>query len=252
MVECELHVLCGVACTLVVQLDWTVATLKERIDDELSYPCYSQVLSDTDGILLNAEKLRDTYRRQDVVGSRFCLFLARIEVPRQLGKTQVQRAWEAFRINSTDCGDTIPQANVARVLQYMGIRTPYRQVEDMRFDNDHISFVNMLSSLTTRDATSASNPPEELVAEICCFSELAGVSKSMKHSDAPNAIRLYQQARSREGGRNSIECFYPSLKAWSRNASSKDIRENETTASSRLSEFSASTERPMTLTRTSL
>eukprot|EP00928_Gymnodinium_smaydae_P060877 TRINITY_DN4476_c0_g2_i2.p1 TRINITY_DN4476_c0_g2~~TRINITY_DN4476_c0_g2_i2.p1 ORF type:complete len:253 (-),score=14.62 TRINITY_DN4476_c0_g2_i2:239-997(-) len=247
MVECEVHVLCGTACRFPVELDWTVATLKEKIDEELSYPCYAQVLSDANRILLNAEKLRDIYPGQDVIRSRISIFLAFIEVPSQLGQAQVQRAWEAFRLHSTDYGDTIPGTSFVRVLQYAGIGIPDSAVEDMRVDCKHMSFVNVLSFLAARDHTLDSNLTEELVAKVCCFSELAGARKPKDHSDDATVTRMREHIRSREARRKSVKLLYPPRRARSGRVSSNGPQNDETPASSRLLESSAAKERTVSL-----
>eukprot|EP00928_Gymnodinium_smaydae_P097225 TRINITY_DN8756_c0_g1_i1.p1 TRINITY_DN8756_c0_g1~~TRINITY_DN8756_c0_g1_i1.p1 ORF type:complete len:242 (+),score=24.89 TRINITY_DN8756_c0_g1_i1:63-788(+) len=238
MVECELNVLCGLACTFVVQLDWTVATLKERIDDELGYPGYSQVLSDSDRILRNAEKLRDVYLRQGDNRSRFLLFLAFIEIPSQLEQTQVQLAWDAFRIYSTDYGDTVPRADIGRVIRYGSSGS---EVEDMRVNKEHISFVDVLSFLTTLDDTSDSEQPDELVEQICCFSELAGASKSRKYSKVSKSTKQIQDAINM--CKQRITSFDSSRRARSNSASTEGPLEDETYTSSRLPQSSASTTR---------
>eukprot|EP00928_Gymnodinium_smaydae_P060881 TRINITY_DN4476_c0_g3_i4.p1 TRINITY_DN4476_c0_g3~~TRINITY_DN4476_c0_g3_i4.p1 ORF type:complete len:254 (-),score=28.88 TRINITY_DN4476_c0_g3_i4:246-1007(-) len=253
MIECEVHALCGLACAFVVQLDWTIATLKEMIDDEWGYQCYAQVLSDTNRILLNAEKLCDIYRRQDVIGSRFRIFLALIEVPSQLDQAQVQSAWEAFRIHSTDYGDTIPRARLAQVIQYTGMRFPDDgPVEDLRVDNETMSFVNLLSFLATRGDTPLSGPSSDLVAKVCCLSELAGARKSQCDAAVTNALRMVKQACSRGGRRRRLDLISPKQRARSSSVSSIGSRNDEMSASSLSLERSASSERTVALALMSL
>eukprot|EP00928_Gymnodinium_smaydae_P097226 TRINITY_DN8756_c0_g2_i1.p1 TRINITY_DN8756_c0_g2~~TRINITY_DN8756_c0_g2_i1.p1 ORF type:complete len:260 (+),score=22.10 TRINITY_DN8756_c0_g2_i1:62-841(+) len=259
MVECELNVLCGLACTFVVQLEWTIATLKERIDDELGYPCYSLVLSDSDRVLRNAEKLRDVYRRQGENGSRFLLFVAFIDVPSQLEPTQVRLAWDAFRIYSTDYGDTVPWADFGRVMRYLCTGTPHSQVENLGANEEHICFADVLSFLTTSDDTSASERPDELVARICCFSEIAGASRSKKHSEASkctkqiqDAINMCKRRCSQAGSQRRRTLFDSSQRARSNSALSKGPLEDESSTSSRLHQSSASATRRVPLASISL
>eukprot|EP00928_Gymnodinium_smaydae_P060879 TRINITY_DN4476_c0_g3_i2.p1 TRINITY_DN4476_c0_g3~~TRINITY_DN4476_c0_g3_i2.p1 ORF type:complete len:135 (-),score=11.39 TRINITY_DN4476_c0_g3_i2:224-628(-) len=134
----------------------------------------------------------------------------------------------------------------------MGIHTPDSAVENVRFDNEHMSFVNVLSYLATLVDTPVSNPIVELVAEVCCFSEVAGARKSKNHSEVTIALRIVEQVRSREGRRRKLEWLDSGRQARSSSVSSSGPRKDETSASSRLLEISASSERTVRVALMSL
>eukprot|EP00928_Gymnodinium_smaydae_P011079 TRINITY_DN14138_c0_g1_i3.p1 TRINITY_DN14138_c0_g1~~TRINITY_DN14138_c0_g1_i3.p1 ORF type:complete len:271 (+),score=33.79 TRINITY_DN14138_c0_g1_i3:141-953(+) len=166
-VDCELQVLHGSACTLTVQLDWTVATLKEQIEDAMQVPCYLQVLSDTNRKLLNKDKLRDVYVAQDSVETCLSLFLCYLEPPSQLGQAEVQRAWEAFRLYSTDYGDTIPPISLPEVMRYLQLQAGEGDVEDILIDREKVSFAEVLSVMATRKDASINSEPKEFGEDDC-------------------------------------------------------------------------------------
>eukprot|EP00928_Gymnodinium_smaydae_P058274 TRINITY_DN4148_c0_g3_i1.p1 TRINITY_DN4148_c0_g3~~TRINITY_DN4148_c0_g3_i1.p1 ORF type:complete len:248 (+),score=19.57 TRINITY_DN4148_c0_g3_i1:57-800(+) len=163
-VECEVTTLAGSAVTLMVQLDWKVATLKEQVERETSLPCYLQVLSTGDSKLQDTDELRDVYTAQGSADGRICLFLGCMHVPDQLGQADVRRAWEAFRMHSTDYGDAIPQTNVRRVVRYSGLRLQDGRVEDVLGDLDSVSFADLLSVMEASDSSSR-RISEEFVSE---------------------------------------------------------------------------------------
>eukprot|EP00928_Gymnodinium_smaydae_P060878 TRINITY_DN4476_c0_g3_i1.p1 TRINITY_DN4476_c0_g3~~TRINITY_DN4476_c0_g3_i1.p1 ORF type:complete len:136 (-),score=15.86 TRINITY_DN4476_c0_g3_i1:344-751(-) len=135
----------------------------------------------------------------------------------------------------------------------MGMRCPHDvPVENLRVDNETMSFVNLLSFLATRGDTPLSGQPEDLVAEVCCFSERAGARKSQRDAAGIIALRMVKQARSREGRRRSLDLFDPWQRARTRSVSSNGPPQDETSASSLFIGMSASTERTVALTLISL
>eukprot|EP00928_Gymnodinium_smaydae_P054450 TRINITY_DN3820_c2_g1_i1.p1 TRINITY_DN3820_c2_g1~~TRINITY_DN3820_c2_g1_i1.p1 ORF type:complete len:244 (-),score=36.98 TRINITY_DN3820_c2_g1_i1:19-750(-) len=177
-VECELQCLDGSEFTLTAQLEWDVATLKERIEQAISVPSCLQVLSDNKGKLLNKVTLREVCFANNCVASRLFLFLTCMDVPSQLSQAEVQRAWEAFRIHSTDYGDTIPQASLARVLHYQDMDIRGCQVEKRLADFEFVSFADVLSVTAAVNDASSATASEEVVAE-----EIAAERRSFDEPD---------------------------------------------------------------------
>eukprot|EP00928_Gymnodinium_smaydae_P065574 TRINITY_DN4868_c0_g2_i1.p1 TRINITY_DN4868_c0_g2~~TRINITY_DN4868_c0_g2_i1.p1 ORF type:complete len:280 (-),score=25.02 TRINITY_DN4868_c0_g2_i1:329-1117(-) len=209
MIDCELTILNGSTCTLRVQLHWTVATLKERIADEMHVPCYSQsasssqLLSDSSRKLLNEDTLLDVYSAQDCVGTCLPLFLCLLEPPSQLGPTELQRAWEAFRMYSTDYGDTIPQSNLPGVLRYLHIPDVGKYVKAMMVDREEISFADVLSVMTAWKDASFKNEPKEFDEDDCYFFDMEDVCKrDEQHHDAPNVAGIIESIRTRQQRKN--------------------------------------------------
>eukprot|EP00928_Gymnodinium_smaydae_P018516 TRINITY_DN17045_c1_g1_i1.p1 TRINITY_DN17045_c1_g1~~TRINITY_DN17045_c1_g1_i1.p1 ORF type:complete len:255 (+),score=38.97 TRINITY_DN17045_c1_g1_i1:200-964(+) len=172
MVECELSVMTGDVYTLTVQLDWDVATLKEQIETELGYSCCLQVLSDDNKKLLSRDILRDVYSAQGVVDSYLRLFLTCLDVPSQLKRAEIQRAWEAFRIHSTDYGETIAPESLVGVIRYSELSASDSQVENLLLDDGPLSFVDVLSIMKTIKEASAAKAADYLVEDCFCFTEL--------------------------------------------------------------------------------
>eukprot|EP00928_Gymnodinium_smaydae_P058273 TRINITY_DN4148_c0_g2_i1.p1 TRINITY_DN4148_c0_g2~~TRINITY_DN4148_c0_g2_i1.p1 ORF type:complete len:273 (+),score=24.01 TRINITY_DN4148_c0_g2_i1:55-819(+) len=175
LVECEIQILSGNTFTLTVQLDWTVATLKERIEYEMSVPSYSQVLSDTNRKLPNKESLRDVHLAQGSLGTCLCLFLRCLEIPSQLGTAEVQCAWEAFRMHSTDYGDTISQIHVSGVMRYVQMRASYESAKHLLVDRELMSFADVLAVLASWKDVVMKREPEgflERVLDDCYFFEV--------------------------------------------------------------------------------
>eukprot|EP00928_Gymnodinium_smaydae_P086604 TRINITY_DN7088_c0_g1_i1.p1 TRINITY_DN7088_c0_g1~~TRINITY_DN7088_c0_g1_i1.p1 ORF type:complete len:264 (+),score=21.43 TRINITY_DN7088_c0_g1_i1:34-825(+) len=229
MFECELHTLAGSVFTFMVQYDWNVETLKEQVELETTIPCYLQVLSTSDRRLLNIDRLRDLFDSQGFGDGRFCLHLAFLDVPDQLGQAVVQRAWDVFRIHSTDCGDTIPQSGLLEVIRYLyGCR-----VEDMLVDHERVSFADVLSVIasTEKDVFAsvrlAPEMLEEFVSERYPFATSDFSRRSAHVLEAWNARIAEWHSRRRRGTcrRARAKCSAPSQGASSRNSSSKELRE---------------------------
>eukprot|EP00928_Gymnodinium_smaydae_P065573 TRINITY_DN4868_c0_g1_i1.p1 TRINITY_DN4868_c0_g1~~TRINITY_DN4868_c0_g1_i1.p1 ORF type:complete len:255 (-),score=31.21 TRINITY_DN4868_c0_g1_i1:107-871(-) len=198
-IDCELRILDGSTCTFTVQLDWTVATLKEHIEDEVHVPCYSQMLSDASRRLRNKEKLRDVYLAQGCVGACLPLFLCFLEPPSRLRPEEVQRAWEAFRVYSTDYGDTIPRSNLSQVMRYLQIQVDDSHVKGTIVDLEDISFEDVLSVMATLKDASIKNEPKEFVEDDCYFFEIEDVCKrDEQQHDAPNVVALIESVRRRQ------------------------------------------------------
>eukprot|EP00928_Gymnodinium_smaydae_P086605 TRINITY_DN7088_c0_g1_i3.p1 TRINITY_DN7088_c0_g1~~TRINITY_DN7088_c0_g1_i3.p1 ORF type:complete len:265 (+),score=13.72 TRINITY_DN7088_c0_g1_i3:34-828(+) len=234
MFECELHTLAGSVFTFMVQYDWNVETLKEQVELETTIPCYLQVLSTSDRRLLNIDRLRDLFDSQGFGDGRFCLHLAFLDVPDQLGQAVVQRAWDVFRIHSTDCGDTIPQSSLLEVIRNLGTCTHGCQVEDVLVDHERVSFADVLSVIATikEDASaSARRAPEEFVSERYPFAKSGFPRRSYVLLAIWNAWSMERKSRrrSRGGRRTRAESSAPSQGANSRNGSSKEPREDSVT-----------------------
>eukprot|EP00928_Gymnodinium_smaydae_P048798 TRINITY_DN32677_c0_g1_i1.p1 TRINITY_DN32677_c0_g1~~TRINITY_DN32677_c0_g1_i1.p1 ORF type:complete len:220 (+),score=33.66 TRINITY_DN32677_c0_g1_i1:26-661(+) len=118
--ECAIQSLDGQAVTLHVQLHWTISVLKDHVEEALAVPCYTQVLSDAGRRLLNTDLLRDVYDAQEQVQDGLTLFLQRSAIPDEYLETDVPRAWEAFRLHSDDCGETISFFKLPDVMRYLG------------------------------------------------------------------------------------------------------------------------------------
>eukprot|EP00928_Gymnodinium_smaydae_P034190 TRINITY_DN24295_c0_g1_i1.p1 TRINITY_DN24295_c0_g1~~TRINITY_DN24295_c0_g1_i1.p1 ORF type:complete len:220 (-),score=34.76 TRINITY_DN24295_c0_g1_i1:211-870(-) len=142
--ECELQFLNGYSFTLEVQLFWTVAILKDRIEEVEGIPCYEQVLSDGSGKLQSSTVLRDVLQmQQDSSVSNFSLLVQRADLGRhdQLCDSDVQRIWEVFRMYSLDCGDTISRSTLGDMRGFLchccddlHVCLPSKECEQLSFE----------------------------------------------------------------------------------------------------------------------
>eukprot|EP00928_Gymnodinium_smaydae_P058272 TRINITY_DN4148_c0_g1_i2.p1 TRINITY_DN4148_c0_g1~~TRINITY_DN4148_c0_g1_i2.p1 ORF type:complete len:259 (+),score=12.00 TRINITY_DN4148_c0_g1_i2:48-824(+) len=217
-VECEVNTLAGGALTLMVQLDWKVAKLKERVEGETSLPYYLQILSTGDRIMHDTEELRDVYNEQSSANGRLCVFLACMHVPDQLGQTDVQRAWEAFRMHSTDYSDTIPQTSVFRVIHFSGLSTRGCRVEDMLGGLDPVSFTDLLSVMATVKDTSSRHALEEFVSEPYPFATSDYAFAQMDVVSSSDDIPVVANPR------RSTRCFFLRKRRRKRTGSSRSSK----------------------------
>eukprot|EP00928_Gymnodinium_smaydae_P065522 TRINITY_DN48643_c0_g1_i1.p1 TRINITY_DN48643_c0_g1~~TRINITY_DN48643_c0_g1_i1.p1 ORF type:complete len:268 (+),score=30.93 TRINITY_DN48643_c0_g1_i1:54-857(+) len=224
IVECDIQDLSGRTFTVTVQLDWDVATLKQQIENVTSFPRYLQELSNDNDILLNGDKLREVFSAQSFVDSRFCLFLKYLEIPSGLTQTEVQRAGEAFRIHSTEYGDTIPRSNLVGLIRYVELDTRGDQVKTTLADMEWMSFANVLSVMATMKVASVSTASEEdVIAE-----EIAVERRTFASEDADDsremiehALHMVQCRGRQQARRNSAEGHATSQYACSHSASRK-------------------------------
>eukprot|EP00928_Gymnodinium_smaydae_P086607 TRINITY_DN7088_c0_g2_i1.p1 TRINITY_DN7088_c0_g2~~TRINITY_DN7088_c0_g2_i1.p1 ORF type:complete len:267 (+),score=18.21 TRINITY_DN7088_c0_g2_i1:34-834(+) len=226
MFECELHTLAGSVFTFMVQYDWNVETLKERVEWETKFPRFLQVLSTSDRKLLNTDELRDVFDAQGFSDGRLCLCLAFLDVPDQLQRADVQRAWDAFCIRSTDCGDTIPQSKLLEVIRYVDTGANSCQVEDVLVDHERVSFTDVLSVIATIKDASATvkHAPEELeefVSERYPFAKSDFPRRSSLLLATWNAWSMERPSRrrSRRGRRTRARSAAPAQGASSRSGS---------------------------------
>eukprot|EP00928_Gymnodinium_smaydae_P092232 TRINITY_DN76047_c1_g1_i1.p1 TRINITY_DN76047_c1_g1~~TRINITY_DN76047_c1_g1_i1.p1 ORF type:complete len:261 (-),score=28.23 TRINITY_DN76047_c1_g1_i1:91-873(-) len=223
VVECELLDISGRRFTLTVQLHWDVATLKEHIERDTGFPFCLQVLSDKKKRLLNGDILRAVYF-ESFGDSRFCLFLMCLSFPSQLLQADVQRAWEAFRIHSTDYGDTIPRASLPGVMRYVDLPPCCYQLSDVPTNREWISFDDVISVMGKAKAALVTNASEAVAAE-----EIAA-ELDVLESDDPvitkemfNIMQKMERKELRQGGRRGADGHQPSQGVQSCNA----FRENE-------------------------
>eukprot|EP00928_Gymnodinium_smaydae_P049238 TRINITY_DN33034_c0_g1_i1.p1 TRINITY_DN33034_c0_g1~~TRINITY_DN33034_c0_g1_i1.p1 ORF type:complete len:258 (+),score=21.03 TRINITY_DN33034_c0_g1_i1:62-835(+) len=228
-VECELQMFDGNTFTLTVQLDWTVATLKERIEHEMHLPCYSQVLADSNRKLLSRDELRDVYSAQDSVGTCLCLFLSCLEIPSQLGEAEVQHAWEGFRMHSTDFGDTMTHIALPGVMRYVQMSV----VDDLKkkglAHHEWMSFVDVLSVMAAWKDVFAQGRPREFAEDDCYFFE---EESAIDQTDIPSITSLIESARQQKDSRRSMKRRLPSKESTSGSVSGKKPTEGGRSASS--------------------
>eukprot|EP00928_Gymnodinium_smaydae_P000532 TRINITY_DN10202_c0_g2_i1.p1 TRINITY_DN10202_c0_g2~~TRINITY_DN10202_c0_g2_i1.p1 ORF type:complete len:269 (+),score=39.09 TRINITY_DN10202_c0_g2_i1:39-845(+) len=146
--ECSIVSLKGDACTLTVQRTWSVARLKESIEDEMGIPCYLQVLSDANRKLRNIDVLYDVWSAQNFVGARLSLFVLCADIPEHFSRAEAQRVWEAFRISSADLGDTVNKTDLIYVFRFSGCSAYEFQLKALSVKSELLSFVDVLSLIT--------------------------------------------------------------------------------------------------------
>eukprot|EP00928_Gymnodinium_smaydae_P017994 TRINITY_DN16860_c0_g1_i1.p1 TRINITY_DN16860_c0_g1~~TRINITY_DN16860_c0_g1_i1.p1 ORF type:complete len:247 (+),score=28.08 TRINITY_DN16860_c0_g1_i1:47-742(+) len=142
--QCDVNMSNGYSVTLEFELHWTVSVVKERLEDESGIPSYEQMLVCGNSTLLNNDVLCDVCRNQDGPGDRISMLLVRLDVPRELTDAEARRVWEAFRIYSTDCGETVRCACVSNVLRFSDIPSRLDDVDMSLAEINEVSFLEVL------------------------------------------------------------------------------------------------------------
>eukprot|EP00928_Gymnodinium_smaydae_P000531 TRINITY_DN10202_c0_g1_i1.p1 TRINITY_DN10202_c0_g1~~TRINITY_DN10202_c0_g1_i1.p1 ORF type:complete len:291 (+),score=27.17 TRINITY_DN10202_c0_g1_i1:115-873(+) len=209
--ECSIVSLKGDACTLTVQQKWSVARLKECIEDEMGIPCYMQVLSDADRKLRNMDVIYELWSAQHCVGARPSLFLLCENIPDNFSYVEAQRVWEAFRISSADLGDTINKTDLPDVFRFIGYSAYDFQLEALSTKSESLSFVDVLSLITEWKTRYYEKEPSDSVEE-CCVPEISypyDLSDAQLERDFAMHLqklqRLRRKARARTGTTTQLQ-----------------------------------------------
>eukprot|EP00928_Gymnodinium_smaydae_P060701 TRINITY_DN4443_c0_g1_i2.p1 TRINITY_DN4443_c0_g1~~TRINITY_DN4443_c0_g1_i2.p1 ORF type:complete len:219 (+),score=16.80 TRINITY_DN4443_c0_g1_i2:62-718(+) len=159
----------------------------------MQVPCYAQVLLNAHRKLLNKERLRDVWSAQDFAGSYLLLFLVHLELPARLEVGEAHCAWEAFRMYSTDHGETISQLDLGGLLYFLPIAMPLRSARERLAGLEWISFADIVSMIATCKSTNRAKRPHLFLDE--CYPE------SNDHdSDTIDQSELERLVRNMRGG----------------------------------------------------
>eukprot|EP00928_Gymnodinium_smaydae_P054796 TRINITY_DN38504_c0_g1_i1.p1 TRINITY_DN38504_c0_g1~~TRINITY_DN38504_c0_g1_i1.p1 ORF type:complete len:245 (-),score=38.65 TRINITY_DN38504_c0_g1_i1:190-894(-) len=143
--QCDVSMPSGFSVALTVQLHWTVAVVKDRLEEAAGVPCYEQLLVCGTRTLLNNDVLLDVNQERSSLGERISMLLVRIDLPQELAEADVQRAWELFRIYSTDGGETICRSHFESVMGFMELPRHGGDVEPtFPGSKTQLSFVDVL------------------------------------------------------------------------------------------------------------